>query len=116
MPLRIDVDLEGRAAEGLREGLKKLHAPKGELWVVSVRPYEDGERWLVLMTGGAEKEDVGPEWSFLAVEERKNERVCTYAQVFGTGAGSSGPLVQAVADFLKGPSRIVGPAKPRGAA
>ncbi|HWX24660.1 MAG TPA: hypothetical protein VN083_06430 [Vicinamibacteria bacterium] len=114
MPLRIDLDSAGRTAETLQEELKRLHAPKGELWVVSVRPYEDEEGWLVLMTGGAEKEDLGPDWSFLAVEELKNERICTYAQVFGGEAGSSGGLVRAVAAFLRAPSRVMAPAKPRG--
>jgi hypothetical protein len=102
MPLRIDFDDRGDDAQGLARELRRLPCPKGELWVVSLRPYEDGEGWLVVLTGGYHK-DVD-EWCFLAVEDRDDGRICTYAQVFDKGARDASAIVSEVSAFLASPA------------
>jgi hypothetical protein len=102
MPLRIDFDDRGEGAQGLARELRRTPCPKGELWVVSLRPYDDGEGWLVVLTGGLHK-DVD-EWCFLAVEDRDDGRICTYAQVFSKGAQETDAIVQEVAAFLAAPA------------
>jgi hypothetical protein len=77
----------------IRSALKGVKASVGELWVVSVNRYEGD--WLALLTGGVEKPHSG--WSFVGVEKRGVERVCTYAQVFDTEAA----LVAGVKAFLR---------------
>lgn len=83
MSLRIDVRLPsqpGHACRRLENLLNHLPSPPGEVWVLSVQEYEDQEDWLLLATGGAEKDGVAPEWSHIAVEESADELICTYAR------------------------------------
>ena len=83
MSLRIDLRLPsqpGHARRRLENLLKRLPSPPGEVWVLSVQEYDDQDEWLLLATGGAEKDRVGPEWAHIAVEESPDELICTYAR------------------------------------
>lgn len=48
--------------------------------MLSLHEYEEQDEWLLLATGGAEKDGVAPEWSHIAVEENPDELICTYAR------------------------------------
>jgi hypothetical protein len=48
--------------------------------VLAVQEYEDQDEWLLLATGGAEKDGLDAEWSHVAVEENPDELICTYAR------------------------------------
>jgi hypothetical protein len=83
MSLRIDLrlpSLPDHACRRLENLLRRLPSPPGEVWVLSVQEYDDQDEWLLLATGGAEKEAVGPEWSHIANEENPEELICTYAR------------------------------------
>jgi hypothetical protein len=83
MSLRVDLRLPSQpdhATRRLENLLKGLPSPPGEVWVLAVQEYEGQDEWLLLATGGAEKEGVAPEWSHVAVEESPDELICTYAR------------------------------------
>ena len=83
MSLRIDLRLPSQpdhASRRLENLLKRLPSPPGEVWVLAVQEYEDQDEWLLLATGGAEKDSVDPEWAHIAVEESPEELICTYAR------------------------------------
>jgi hypothetical protein len=83
MSLRIDLRLSSQpdhANRRLENLLKRLPSPPGEVWVLAVQEYADQDEWLLLATGGAEKDGVDPEWAFIAVEESPDELICTYAR------------------------------------
>jgi hypothetical protein len=83
MSLRVDLRLRTQPDHALRRLenlLKRLPSPPGEVWVLAVQEYEDQDEWLLLATGGAEKDSVDPEWSHVAVEENPDELICTYAR------------------------------------
>ena len=83
MALRIELRLPGQpdhACRRLENLLKRLPSPPGEVWVLQIQEYHDQDEWLLLATGGAEKEGTAPEWSPIAVEENPEELICTYAR------------------------------------
>jgi hypothetical protein len=83
MALRIDLRLPGQPDHALRRLenlLRRLPSPPGEVWVLAIQEYHDQDEWLLLVTGGAEKEGVAPEWSHIAIEESADELICTYAR------------------------------------
>lgn len=83
MSLRLEVRLPGQPdlnTRRLENLLKRLPSPPGEVWVLAIQEYHDQDEWLLLATGGAEKEGVAPEWSHIAVEESPDELICTYAR------------------------------------
>jgi hypothetical protein len=83
MSLRIELRLPSvpdHACRRIENLLRRLPSPPGEVWVLSVQEYEDQDEWLLLATGGAEKDAVAPEWSHIAVEENPDELICTYAR------------------------------------
>jgi hypothetical protein len=83
MALRVDLRLSSlpdHVCKRLENLLKRLPSPPGEVWVLSLQEYDHQDEWLLLATGGAEKEGVSPEWSHIAVEENPDELICTYAR------------------------------------
>jgi hypothetical protein len=83
MSLRVDLRLPTQPDHALRRLdnlLRRLPSPPVEVWVLAVQEYDDQDEWLLLATGGAEKDGLDPEWSHVAIEENPDELICTYAR------------------------------------
>ncbi|HEX6739616.1 MAG TPA: hypothetical protein VF310_15155 [Vicinamibacteria bacterium] len=113
MRLRLDIrvpSLPGAERRALEAAFEQVRVPPGEIWVVSVIESAPDE-WLLLLTGGGEREVFSHDWSFVAVEEsERGERVCTYARRIPAGEHSPAGMARSVDQLLRaaGPARAPG--------
>jgi len=103
MPVRADVRLSSVSkvrAKELEASLRALAdvCPKGEMWVLILMEHDAGE-WLMLATGGAERESRG--WTFVGIERDGAESIRTYARAFQGKERGPGFVVDAAERFLR---------------
>jgi hypothetical protein len=119
MSLRVDLRLPSQpdhACRRLENLLRRLPAPPGEVWVLSVQEYEHQDEWLLLATGGAEKEGVAPEWAHIAVEESPDELICTYARAVRGAERDAEFIARSVERLVSAPSTRMATPRRRGRA
>lgn len=73
-------------------------APKGEIWVLTLMEHDQGE-WLMLATGGAERDD-SRGWTFVGMERDGSDSIRTYARAFQGKERGSGFVLDAAQRFL----------------
>jgi hypothetical protein len=84
--------------------------------VLAVQEYEDQDEWLLLATGGAEKDAVEPEWSHVAIEESPDELICTYARAVRGAERDAEFIARSVERLVCAPTLRMATARRRGRA